>query len=190
MSNYRTQYQDLRSIEQQMLKTANRWMLYSAGKFDIHAHGTRRMLPVDPRFAHPLGITAHSGGLLGEYQGGADATGSTGEDLGCQGGIDLPSSAGGKLFPALGGHTHTEGIHGMESTAHNKPKKGEFFLLEAGKINGPASGVVFENLDRLLSPPRLILKPEGGGFPTFRETPRLVHTPQQGPAAVGLGTRV
>lgn len=70
MSNYRTQYQDLRSIEQQMLKTANRWMLYSAGKFDIHAHGTRRMLPVDPRFAHPLGITAHSGGLLGEYQGG------------------------------------------------------------------------------------------------------------------------
>ncbi len=74
----------------------------------------------------------------------------------------------------------------MESTAHNKPKKGEFFLLEAGKINGPASGVAFENLDRLLSPPRLILKPEGGGFPTFRETPRLVHNPSKGPPPLDL----
>ncbi|MCC4598279.1 DUF1629 domain-containing protein [Xanthomonas campestris pv. phormiicola] len=69
----------------------------------------------------------------------------------------------------------------MESTTSNQPKPGEFFILEAGTINGPANGVVFENIDRLLSPPRLILKPEGGGFPPLRETPRLVYNPSKGP---------
>ena len=69
----------------------------------------------------------------------------------------------------------------MESTAPNQPKSGEFFILEAGTINGPANGVVFENVGALLSPPRLILKPEAGGFPFLRETPRLVYTPSKGP---------
>lgn len=50
----------------------------------------------------------------------------------------------------------------MDSTLANHPRKGEFFLLEAGAISGPACGVVFENLDRLLSPPRMILLPEEG----------------------------
>ncbi|QNH20349.1 hypothetical protein HEP73_01249 [Xanthomonas sp. GW] len=68
----------------------------------------------------------------------------------------------------------------MESTTHNQPKPGEFFILEAGTINGPVNGVVFENLDRLLSPPRLILKPQGGGFPPLCETPRLVYNPSKG----------
>lgn len=69
----------------------------------------------------------------------------------------------------------------MESTSAGQPKPGEFFILEAGKINGPTNGVVFENLDQLLSPPRLILLPEGGGFPPLRETPRLVYNPSEGP---------
>jgi hypothetical protein len=51
------------------------------------------------------------------------------------------------------------------STAH--PRKGEFFLLEPGAISGPACGVVFENLDRLLSPPRMILLPERAASPRF-----------------------
>ncbi|MCC8538906.1 DUF1629 domain-containing protein [Xanthomonas axonopodis pv. poinsettiicola] len=69
----------------------------------------------------------------------------------------------------------------METTTANQPKTGEFFILEAGTINGPANGVVFENIKDLLSPPRLILRPEGGGFPPLRETPRLVHRPGKGP---------
>jgi len=68
----------------------------------------------------------------------------------------------------------------MESTTSNQPRPGEFFILEAGTINGPVNGVMFENIDRLLSPPRLVLKPQGGGFPPLRETPRLVYNPSKG----------
>ncbi|APP80396.1 DUF1629 domain-containing protein [Xanthomonas hortorum] len=69
----------------------------------------------------------------------------------------------------------------METTTANQPKAGEFFILEAGTINGPVNGVVFENVKNLLSPPRLTLRPEGGGFPPLRETPRLVYHPSKGP---------
>jgi len=62
-----------------------------------------------------------------------------------------------------------------------QPKRGEFYILEAGTISGPANGVVFENVKDLLSPPRLILKPEGGGFPPLREIPRLVYNRTKGP---------
>lgn len=41
----------------------------------------------------------------------------------------------------------------MESTTSALPKPGEFFILEAGTINGPVNGVVFENVKHLLSPP-------------------------------------
>lgn len=69
----------------------------------------------------------------------------------------------------------------MESITPNQPRLGEFFILEAGAINGPTCGVVFENLGKLLSPPRLILRPEGGGFPELHEVPRLVYVPSKGP---------
>lgn len=69
----------------------------------------------------------------------------------------------------------------MDSPIPNQPRLGEFFILEAGAINGPSCGVVFENLSKLLSPPRLILRPEGGGFPLLREAPRLVYDPSKGP---------
>ncbi|WP_340572492.1 DUF1629 domain-containing protein [Stenotrophomonas sp. G106K1] len=68
----------------------------------------------------------------------------------------------------------------MDSTLASHPQKGEFFLLEAGAISGPACGVVFENLDRLLSPPRMILLPEEGGIPPLREVPRLAFNPAVG----------
>lgn len=83
----------------------------------------------------------------------------------------------GKLF----NQPRDSGMLHMESTTSGQPRPGQFFILEAGKINGPTNGVVFENLDRLLSPPRLILLPEGGGFPPLRETPRLVYNPSKGP---------
>ncbi|MCC4622547.1 DUF1629 domain-containing protein [Xanthomonas cassavae CFBP 4642] len=69
----------------------------------------------------------------------------------------------------------------METKTANQPEAGEYFILEAGTINGPVNGVVFENVKDLLSPPRLILRPEGGGFPPLHETPRLVYCPSKGP---------
>ena len=79
-----------------------------------------------------------------------------------------------------------DGTAGMETAAPNKPRAGEFFILEAGRVSGPANGVVFENLPQLLSPPRLILRPEGGGFPPLKETPLLVYTPSKGPPPLDL----
>ncbi|NNA16267.1 DUF1629 domain-containing protein [Pseudomonas lundensis] len=69
----------------------------------------------------------------------------------------------------------------MESTMTNQPRKGEFFELEPdARRKGKGHGVVFENEQALLTPPRLILLPKTGGFPPLRETPRLVYHPHQG----------
>lgn len=63
----------------------------------------------------------------------------------------------------------------------NQPKKGEFFHLQPDvRRGGKGHGVVFENRDALLTPPRLILKPKDGGFPALREIPRLVYHPSEG----------
>jgi hypothetical protein len=69
----------------------------------------------------------------------------------------------------------------MEAARGNIPKAGEFFQLrpDVGR-GGKGHGVVFENREALLTPPRLILKPESGGFPTLREQPRLVYRPREG----------
>ena len=69
----------------------------------------------------------------------------------------------------------------MESTTTNQPKAGEFFKLRPDvRRGGKGHGVVFENEKVLLTPPRLILRPEGGGFPPLGETPRLVYHPREG----------
>ena len=69
----------------------------------------------------------------------------------------------------------------MQSTMINQPRKGEFFELEPdARRKGKGHGVVFENEQALLTPPRLILLPKAGGFPPLRETPRLVYHPHQG----------
>lgn len=60
-------------------------------------------------------------------------------------------------------------------------RRGEFFLLEAGTVSGPRCGVAFTNLDRLLSPPRLVLLPEEGGIPPLRQVPCLKFDPSDGP---------
>lgn len=48
------------------------------------------------------------------------------------------------------------------------------------KRQGRWRGVEFENLERLLSPDHLSLRPRGGGFPHLREMPRLVFNPEAG----------
>jgi len=69
----------------------------------------------------------------------------------------------------------------MESTMTNQPSKGEFFQLQPdARRGGKGYGVVFENEQALLTPPRLILQPDEGGFPPLRDTPRLVYHPSQG----------
>ncbi|MEH6420476.1 imm11 family protein [Pseudomonas sp. CGJS7] len=40
---------------------------------------------------------------------------------------------------------------------------------------GPGHGVVIANEDRLLIPPRLIIRPESDGFPAMSEKPHLVY---------------
>ncbi|WP_256644147.1 DUF1629 domain-containing protein [Stenotrophomonas sp. 9(2022)] len=69
----------------------------------------------------------------------------------------------------------------MEPTSKKGPRRGEFFLLEAGTVSGPRCGVAFTNLDRLLSPPRLVLLPEEGGIPPLRQVPCLKFDPSDGP---------
>ncbi|QHG87134.1 DUF1629 domain-containing protein [Xanthomonas sp. NCPPB 1638] len=62
----------------------------------------------------------------------------------------------------------------------NTPEEGKFFFLMPSLEYGPELGVVFENVKQLLSPPRLILRPNEGGFPPLAEKPRLVYDPAKG----------
>lgn len=63
----------------------------------------------------------------------------------------------------------------------NSPKRGEFFLLRPDTTRrGRGHGVVFDNVKKLRTPPRLILRPEAGGFPHLIEPPRLVYSPKKG----------
>lgn len=63
----------------------------------------------------------------------------------------------------------------------NQPTAGEFFKLRPdASRGGKGHGVVFENEQSLLTPPRLILRPEAGGFPSLVKMPRLVLHPELG----------
>ena len=69
----------------------------------------------------------------------------------------------------------------MEPSTVNSPRVGEFFILEPdARRGGKGHGVIFENEQALLTPPRLILRPKTRGFPQLRETPRLVYHPTAG----------
>ncbi|MEA9557809.1 DUF1629 domain-containing protein [Xanthomonas nasturtii] len=72
------------------------------------------------------------------------------------------------------------GTQEIEVTTQNKPQKGEFYILMPDLEYGPELGVVFENVKKLLVPPRLILRPNEGGFPTLPERPRLIYDPSKG----------
>jgi hypothetical protein len=47
--------------------------------------------------------------------------------------------------------------------------------------NRPFRGAEFENLSAMLDPPRIILRPDKGGFPALREKPRIVFDASKGP---------
>lgn len=62
-----------------------------------------------------------------------------------------------------------------------QPQRGEYFLLQPDTTRGGRGhGVVFENVSKLRTPPRMILRPPSGGFPALSETPRLVYSPDKG----------
>ncbi|MGE1157083.1 imm11 family protein, partial [Pseudomonas kitaguniensis] len=45
---------------------------------------------------------------------------------------------------------------------------------------GPGHGLVFVNKEKLLTPPRLILRPDGGGFPKLNERPHIAYDKKKG----------
>ncbi|WP_313317863.1 DUF1629 domain-containing protein [Stenotrophomonas sp.] len=57
----------------------------------------------------------------------------------------------------------------------NRPQKGEFYTVEVDiRYGRGVNGVVFDNRERLLSPPKRYLRPANGGFPRFSEKPRFI----------------
>ena len=45
---------------------------------------------------------------------------------------------------------------------------------------GPGNGLVFVNEEKLLTPPRMIVRPEGGGFPDLKEKPHIAYDRKKG----------
>ncbi|CAD7717352.1 hypothetical protein LMG31884_25570 [Xanthomonas hydrangeae] len=89
------------------------------------------------------------------------------------------STPGVKLFLDTAKPRQMDGMQHMES---NEPAPGTFFMLVSDmESNRPVCGVQFTNERQLLSPPRLILRPEEDGFPPLRETPLLTYDPSAGP---------
>lgn len=66
-------------------------------------------------------------------------------------------------------------------TDDNKPKKGEFYILRPDMRGPEGHGMVFENEDALTGIGCGILRPEPGGFPPLKETPRLRYHKSKGP---------
>ena len=69
----------------------------------------------------------------------------------------------------------------MEALKSNQPVPGEFYLLMPDTTRrGRGHGVEIENEDALLTPPRLIIRPQEGGFRALAQRPRLVLDPKLG----------
>ncbi|WDM76810.1 DUF1629 domain-containing protein [Xanthomonas sp. NCPPB 1638] len=70
----------------------------------------------------------------------------------------------------------------MNTKINNQPKSCAFYMFVSDmESNHPICGVQFTNKRQLLSSPRLILRPDDGGFPPLRETPLLTFEPGAGP---------
>ena len=58
----------------------------------------------------------------------------------------------------------------MQTGAQRDPKEEKFCIIVTDiRGDGPGHGVVIANEERLLTPPRLIIRPEGGGFASSAE---------------------
>lgn len=71
----------------------------------------------------------------------------------------------------------------MELKTVSSPMAGQYYLFAPDLESSRAfRGATFDNEKALIDPPRLILRPENGGFPVLRETPRIIFDPSKGPA--------
>ncbi|OAX53513.1 DUF1629 domain-containing protein [Xanthomonas graminis] len=70
----------------------------------------------------------------------------------------------------------------METRMTNQPKPGAFYMFVSDmESNRQPCGVRFDNLRQLRSPPRVILRPEEGGFPSMLEQPQMIYDSSAGP---------
>lgn len=70
----------------------------------------------------------------------------------------------------------------MKRSPIQGPQVGQFYLFAPDlESNRAFRGAEFENLSALLDPPRIILRPDNGGFPALREKPRIVFDASKGP---------
>ncbi|QNH12683.1 hypothetical protein HEP75_02121 [Xanthomonas sp. SI] len=75
-----------------------------------------------------------------------------------------------------------DGMQRVDTTMTNQPKPGAFYMVVSDmESNRQPCGVRFDNLRQLRSPPRVILRPEGGGFPSMLEQPQMTYDPSAGP---------
>ena len=71
----------------------------------------------------------------------------------------------------------------MKRKATPLPVGGEFFIFgPESESNRRFRGAHLENIQQLQVAPRLILRPDAGGFPPLNEVPRVVLDPSEGPA--------
>ncbi|MBK0025020.1 DUF1629 domain-containing protein [Stenotrophomonas sp. S48] len=71
----------------------------------------------------------------------------------------------------------------MEQMSLNGPELGLYYLFAPDLESRRAfRGAEFDNEQELLTPPRLIVRPEKGGFPALREKPRIIFDASKGPA--------
>ncbi|MCO7472213.1 DUF1629 domain-containing protein [Stenotrophomonas maltophilia] len=70
----------------------------------------------------------------------------------------------------------------MKRSPIQGPQAGQFYLFSPDlESNRAFRGAEFENLSALLDPPRIILRPDDGGFPALREKPRIILDASKGP---------
>ncbi|MDR6095975.1 hypothetical protein QE373_003272 [Stenotrophomonas sp. SORGH_AS321] len=71
----------------------------------------------------------------------------------------------------------------MKREATAPPADSEFFMFgPESESNRRFRGAYLENIQQLLTSPRLILRPDAGGFPPLSEVPRVVFDPSACPA--------
>lgn len=67
------------------------------------------------------------------------------------------------------------------SKKQNKTPVRKFYVFGPDITGGgKGHGLVFANEDKLLTPPRIIVKPAEGGFPILHEKPHIIYDPKKG----------
>lgn len=74
------------------------------------------------------------------------------------------------------------GTQAMKRSPTQGPQAGQYYLFSPDlESSRPFRGAEVENLSVLLDPPRIILRPDNGGFPALCEKPRIVLDASKGP---------